>query len=117
MRSERLCHHYSFMKDCLEKNIIPKGLLLEKTINRMRTRDAEGLESVNTQIRAFLRESSKQTLAKPVDYYDQTVIVEHEFLCSLNDTLADLRLLPDEHLDLDNFEANISLERKLSEQN
>ena len=74
MRCERLCHHYSLLKDCEEKNIIPKGLSLEKNITPMRIRDAEGLESVNMQIQAILRESSKQILAKLVDYYDQAVI-------------------------------------------
>ena len=37
VRCERLNHHLSFLKNCVDKDIIPKGLLLEKTINPMKS--------------------------------------------------------------------------------
>ena len=47
-----------------------------------------------------------------IHYYDQAVVVEHKFLGSLNDQLAGLRLLPEEQLDIDSFEATIPLKKE-----
>ena len=57
-------------------------------------------------------DASKLILAKSVDYYDQAVVSEQEYLVSLNDKLAELRLLPDEQSDINSFKANISRKKR-----
>ena len=58
-------------------------------------------------------DASRLILAKLVDYYDQAVVSEQEFLGSLNDKLAEFRLLPEEQSDIDQFEAEISLKKEI----
>ena len=87
LRVERLCHHLTFLKNCQEKDVIPKGLMVEKTINPMKSHDLVGFNSVNMEIQEILAQSSKQIIAKLIDYYDRAVISEHDFLRTLNDKL------------------------------
>ena len=82
LRCERLSHHLDFLKNCDNKNIIPKGLLLEKTINPMKCRDLGEFDNVNAQIQEILMQSSKEIIGKLIHYYDQAVVSEHDFLRS-----------------------------------
>ena len=78
----------------------------------MKRHDEERFVTANTQIQEILVQYLKQIVTKLNDYYDQAVIGEHEFLRSLNDKLAELRLPPNEQLDVESFEANISLKKE-----
>ena len=112
LRCERLNHHLNFLKDCQGKNVIPKGLLLEKTINPVKGCEDEKYANINEHIKQILFESSKKIVNKLVDYYDQAVIDEHNHLSSLNDKLASLGLKPEQLAELDSFEADVSLRKE-----
>ena len=58
-------------------------------------------------------DASKLILAELVDYYDQTVVREQEFLVSLNNKLAEFRLFPEAQTDIDSFEASITLKKEI----
>ena len=86
---------------------------MDKFINPMRTRDAKQISNFNSEIKTLLLDASKLILAKLVDYYDQAVVGEQEFLVSLNDKLAEFRLFPEEQTDIDSFEASISFKKEI----
>ena len=104
MRCEQLSHHLSFLRDCKNKDIIPKGLLLEKSINPMKSRDLGRFDNIKAQIQTILLQSSKNTVATLINYYDQVVVVEHDYLSSLNGELATLRLPPNEQSEMETLQ-------------
>ena len=112
MRCERLNHHLSFLRDCKNKDTIPKGLLLDKSINPMKSRDLGEFDAIKAQTQTIILQSSKYIVATLIDYYDQAVVVEHDFLVSLNDELTTLRLPLDEQSEMEEFAANVSLKQE-----
>ena len=111
LRVERISHHYNFLRDCEDKNVVPKGLQLDKKINPMKSRDSQNFESVKIQIQGILAQASKDIMSKLIAYYDQAVIDENDFVRSRNDRLATLELSPDEEREVGEFEANLSLKQ------
>ena len=60
VRTERLAHHLKFLKTCQEKSIIPQGLLLDKTINPIKTHSKACVNSLHIQIKEILANASEQ---------------------------------------------------------
>ena len=79
----------------------------------MRAQNPAGIAVLPSEIKTTLTEASKLILAKLITYYDEAVVKEQDLLQSLNDKLAELRLSPQEHSDLDGFQANISLKKEV----
>ena len=83
-------HHATVLKECLEKNIIPKGLILEKTVNMMVSQGRE-CDRVNEQVQEILTDSSRKIMQVLAEYYDKAVVEEHSSFLALNDELAALK--------------------------
>ena len=62
IRCERLSHHLSFLKDCKSKDIIPTGLVLEKTINPMKSCNEIELDDLRSQIHEVLLQVSDKVV-------------------------------------------------------
>ena len=57
-------------------------------------------------------QSLEKIVATLINYYDQAVVVEDDYLGSLNDELATLRLPSNEQSEMENFAANVSFKQK-----
>ena len=112
MRTEWLAHHLKFLQSCQEKSIIPRGLLLDKTINPIKTRSNACVNDFHVQIKEILTNASKQILAKLVAYYNDAIVKEQLLLQSLDNELTKLKLSFQEMTDLKGFRANISRKKE-----
>ena len=77
----------------------------------MKSQNLEGFQSINTQIREILAESSRLIMNKLIGYYEQAVLCEDASIRSLNDELASMDLSPNGQQEIDDFEKNLSLKQ------
>ena len=103
MRFERLKHHATFTKKCLARNIIPKGLMVEKSISVMAS-DDEKREALDRDIQRILKSASRQITKAVSKYYQQALAQEYEKLTNLDEEIHTLDLERHEVEDLDNFQ-------------
>ena len=107
VRMERLAHHLKFLQTCQEKSIIPRGLLLDKTINPIKICSGACVNDLHVQINEILTNALKQILAKLVAYYDHAIVKEQDLLQSLDNELTMLKLSSQEMTDLEGFRGRV----------
>ena len=87
MRFERLNHHTTFLKKCMARNIIPKGLKMEKSISVMATNDTRRTR-LDEDIEKILKSSSRRIMKAILTYYEEAVAAEQANMDSLSNELA-----------------------------
>ena len=107
LKSERLAHHETFLRTCLDKKVIPQGLVLEKTINAIWGQNLEARDHFNTQVSTILKEASWKVLKVLLEHYGKVVVDEQESLRLYTEELTKLELTDEQAEDLDLFEEKL----------
>ena len=107
IRCERFHHHATFLKECLDKNIIPKGLILDKTVNIMVGQSKEERDLVNYQVKEILTDSLCKIMQVLVEYYEKAIVDKHCAFTALNDELAAVELTVEESEEVDAYDEKI----------